>query len=104
MHTTATKPAAATPQGKMGTQREGHSSPGKAHQGCSPGEGKEAGPAQCKPAVNRAMSAPAATGPEFAPSSPELRRVGTHEAVTVGTPPFPSAEVTPGFSHARRKM
>ena len=35
------------------------------------------------------------------PSSPELRsgtpRVGTHEAVTVATPPFPSGEVTPGF-------
>ena len=38
VHTTATGPAAATPQGKIGTQREGHSSPGKAHQGCS---GKE---------------------------------------------------------------
>ena len=47
------------------------------------------------------MSAPAASGPELAPSSPELRsdtpRVGTHEAVTVATPPFPSGEVTPGF-------
>ena len=47
------------------------------------------------------MSAPAASGPAFAPSSPELRsdtpRVGTHEAVTVATPPFPSGEVTPGF-------
>ena len=47
------------------------------------------------------MSAPAASGPEFVPSSPELRSgtpgVGTHEAVTVATPPFPSGEVTPGF-------
>ena len=39
VHTTATGPAAATPQGKMGTPREGHSSPGKAHQGCS-GQGR----------------------------------------------------------------
>ena len=35
------------------------------------------------------------------PSSPELRsdtpRVGTNEAVTVATTPFPSGEVTPGF-------
>ena len=60
-----------------------------------------AGPFQSNPAVNRAMSAPAASGPEFVPSSPELRsdtpRVGTHEALTVATPPFPSGEVTPGF-------
>ena len=58
-----------------------------------------AGPFQFKPAVNRAMSAPAASGPEFVPSSPELRsdtpRVGTNEAVTVATTPFPSGEVTP---------
>ena len=49
----------------------------------------------------RTVPVPAASGPEFVPSSPELRsdtpRVGTHEAVTVATPPFPSGEVTPGF-------
>ena len=65
--------------------------------------GNRRGP-QDRSSVNQRSTVPCPRllhqGPSLCPS-PELRsdtpRVGTHEAVTVATPPFPSGEVTPGF-------